>query len=220
MSGEGGCTFLTRCVCVVPKSLARDNNFGRERDVHNERNAQDPGDHRTGQGQTAYKRQLAYRCLGINPADVERIAFLQADMRRVARLLSRGHADGQRMRPLDLLEWSDDPETHKVLQKYHSVPATYRRLLPLEAYCLAANVSPWKVLEVIVAVAVRNGAQASVVLAAVWGPNVVMANIRRALTDKGDRARELFFKSTGLLPIRTFRDAMESQPAAATLQPE
>jgi hypothetical protein len=110
------------------------------------------------------------------------------------------------MRPLDLLEWSDDPEARKVLQKYRSVPKTYQKLLPVEAYCLAAGVSPWKVLEVVAAVAVRNGAQAAVVLAAVWGPSVVMANIRRALTDKGIRDRELFFKATGLLPIRAFSD--------------
>jgi len=103
-----------------------------------------------------------------------------------------------------------------VLQKYHSVPATYRRLLPLEAYCLAAGVSAWKVLELVAAVAVRSGARAAVVLAAVWGPNVVMANIRRALTDNGIRDRELFFKATGLLPIRAFSDLTGDVSTAPT----
>jgi integrase len=51
------------------------------------------------------------------------------------------------IRPLELLLSSEDPEARKVADAYLSVPESYRKLLPLEAYCKAACVSPWRVLE-------------------------------------------------------------------------
>ena len=35
--------------------------------MSNEQNPPESRDHRTGHGQTAYKRALAYQCLGIDP---------------------------------------------------------------------------------------------------------------------------------------------------------
>ncbi len=39
-------------------------------------------------GQTAYKRQLAYARLGIKPEEVTCVLFLRADLRRIARQMS------------------------------------------------------------------------------------------------------------------------------------
>jgi hypothetical protein len=47
--------------------------LSKRRDMHNEEDAQDPQDYRTGLGQTAYKRGLAYEHLGICAQDVERV---------------------------------------------------------------------------------------------------------------------------------------------------
>jgi hypothetical protein len=60
-----------------------------------------------------------------------------------------------------------DPEARKVLAVYLSVPASYRKLLHAEAFCHAAGVSPYRVLELITVVAVRQGAPASAIVAAV-----------------------------------------------------
>ena len=133
---------------------------------------------RTGLGQTAYKRGLAYKRLGINPRDVQHIPFLRAELRRIARCVNRGlHKDEPAVspvRPLDYLQSSEYPDARKVSKVYLSVPESYRRLLPAEAFCHAAGVSPWRVLEAITVVAVRQGAQASAIIAAVYGPRVVM----------------------------------------------
>jgi hypothetical protein len=156
----------------------------------------------SGYGQTAYKRELAYQRLGINPQDVERVPFLWPNLRGIARRLNRGRAeDAPPVCPLDLLQWSEDPEARRVLQKYLAVPESYRRLLPAEAYCCAAGVSPWRILEVVTGVAVRLGTQASAILAAVWHPRVVEKTIEMALKDEGTVDRNTLHRATGFTPF-------------------
>jgi hypothetical protein len=46
----------------------------------------------SGYGQTAYKRELAYQHLGINPHDVECVPFLWPNLRGIARRLNRSRA--------------------------------------------------------------------------------------------------------------------------------
>ena len=86
-------------------------------------------------------------------------------------------------------------------QKYLAVPESYRRLLPAEAYCCAAAVSPWRILEVITGAAVRQGAQASAILAAVWHPRVVEKTIETALTDGGTADPNTLHRATGFTPL-------------------
>ena len=50
--------------------------------------------------------------------------------------------------PFDYLRSSEDPDARKVVDVYLSVPESYRRLLPAEAFCRAAGVSPERVLEI------------------------------------------------------------------------
>jgi hypothetical protein len=153
-------------------------------------------------GQTAYKRALAYQHLGIRPQDVERVPFRWPNLRGIAHRLNRGRAkDAPPVCPLDLLEWSEDPEACKVLQKYRSVPQSYRRLLPAEAYCCAAGVSPLHVLEVVTGVAVRLGTQTSAILAAVWHSHVVKKTIQMALTEEGIADRNALHRATGFTPL-------------------
>ena len=86
------------------------------------------------------------------------------------------------------------------MKVYLSVPASYRRLLPVEAFCHAAGVSPWRILEAVTVVAVRQGAQASAVLAALVHPRVVEKTIERALQDDGTKERMMLHKAVGFLP--------------------
>jgi hypothetical protein len=154
-------------------------------------------------GQTAYKRKLAYAQLGIDPKDVQHVPFLRAELRRIARVIrgvDMSNRPSPSVRPLDLLRSSDDPEARKVADVYSSVPESYRRLLPAEAFCHAAGVSPWRVLEVIAAVGVREGAQASAVVAAVMHPRVVQATIERALQADGTKERMMLHKAMGFIP--------------------
>ena len=153
----------------------------------------------TNVGQTDYKRHLAYRRLGIRPQDVQPAPFFAINLKRIARCINRKDASSP-TRPLDYLGMSEDPEARKVLEKYRSVPSSYRRLLPPEAFCHAAGVHPSHILEVVTVVAVRCGAIASTILAATMNPSVVEKTIERALQTDGFKERLLLCKATGLLP--------------------
>jgi hypothetical protein len=153
-------------------------------------------------GQTAYKRRLAYAHLGIDPKDVECFPFLRTELRRIARQIRGADNNPSPIRPLDHLRSSDDPEAHKVLDAYLSVPESYRKLLPVEAFCHAAGVSPQRILEAITVVAVRQGAAASAIIAAIVHPRVVQKTVDRALQDDGFRERGMLHRAFGFLPMR------------------
>jgi hypothetical protein len=154
-------------------------------------------------GQTAYKRKLAYRRLGINPKDVQCIPFLATQLRRIARTLrcvDTDNPDAPPFRPLDYLRFSEDPEARKVLEVYDSVPESYRRLLRPEDFCHAAGVSPWLVLDTVTLVAVRLGAMGSAIAAAIVLPSVVQKTVDRALGDDRNLvASKMLLRATGFL---------------------
>ena len=149
---------------------------------------------------TQYRRELAWRALGINSADVQRIPYFETQLRKIARIahVADGYSPSRAPAPaLALLEASAEPEAIKVRKAYLSIPPSYRRLLPPEAFCHAAGVSPWAVLDAITVATVRRGAMASAIVAAVNQPRVVQKTIDIALTDEGVRERIAFHKASG-----------------------
>jgi hypothetical protein len=64
--------------------------------------------------------------------------------------------DARLIRPFDCLQASDHPDANRVSRVYRSVPESYRRLLPPEAFCFAAGVSEGRVLELIAGAVARN----------------------------------------------------------------
>jgi hypothetical protein len=154
---------------------------------------------RTCVDQTDYKRELAYKRLGINPKDVQCVPFLATQLRRIARAVRGADKHGppaEPVRALDLLQGSEDPEARKVADAYLSVPESYRRLLPPEAFCHAAGVSPWRVLEIITVVAVREAGQGAAIIGSLLYPRVVAKTVERALQDDGIRERMMLLKAT------------------------
>jgi hypothetical protein len=114
-----------------------------------------------GEGQTDYKRALAYYLLGISPKDFQRIPYFGAQLRRIARIANVADGNIPSIPALALLAASEDPIAGKVRHAYSLVPESYRRLLPPEAFCHVAGVSPWAVLDAITVAAVKRGAMAS-----------------------------------------------------------
>jgi hypothetical protein len=170
--------------------------------VQNEENMQPAGDYRSGLGQTAYKRALGYQHLGVQAQDVEPFPFFRANLRRIGRQLNQGRAkDVPLVHPFDVLECSEDDESRRLWTAYKSVPATFRKLLRPEAFCQAARVNPSQALGLIVHAAVRQGTQASALLAAVWHPRVVEKTIQMALTDEGIADRNALHRATGFTPL-------------------
>ncbi len=156
---------------------------------------------RRGEGQTDYKRALAYQLLGVNPTDVQRVPFFAAQLRKIARCVrGAGGGPSEPVRALDFLESSQCPEARRLLRSYLSIPESYRRLLPPEAFCHAAGVSPWVVLEAVTVVAVRRGATASAIVAAINHPRTVQKTVEIALQDDGFKDRELLHRAMGFIP--------------------
>jgi hypothetical protein len=98
------------------------------------------------------------------------------------------------------LHAAESKDASAVLDAYYSIPKTFASLLPIEAFCLAASVSPLRILETITGTIVRLGAQASTIIAAVNHPRVVEKSVEMALTDEGIEDRTLLAKAVGFLP--------------------
>jgi hypothetical protein len=145
---------------------------------------------------------MACRRLGIRPQDVKPAPFFAINLKRIARCINQGAGKdaSSPIRPLDYLGLSEDPEARKVWNAYRSVPASYRRLLPPEAFCHDAGVRPSHILEVVTVVAMRCGAIASTILAATMNPSIVEKTIERALQMDGFKEHLLLFKASGLVP--------------------
>lgn len=120
-----------------------------------------------GEGQTDYKRARAYYMLGIHPKDFQRIPYFATELRRIARIAHIADGNIPSIPAMALLAASEDPIAGKVRQAYSMVPESYQRLLPPEAFCHVAGVSPWAALDAVTMAAVRIGAMASAVVAAV-----------------------------------------------------
>jgi len=99
------------------------------------------------------------------------------------------------------LQSSDAPDASKILVPYLQIPKSLRALLPIEAYCVAAGISPMRALEIIMGAAVRIGAQASTIIAAVNHPRVVEKTVEMALTDDGFSDRMVLHKAAGFVPM-------------------
>jgi hypothetical protein len=150
-----------------------------------------------GEGQTAYKCALGYRKLGVDPKNLQRAPFFATQLKNIARAV-RGAV--RITHAFDLLPGSEDPDARKVSDAYRSVPASYRRLLAPEAFCLAAGVEPNRVLEFVVTAALRRTGQISTIVGALTLPRVVGKTVERALQDDGTRERMMLLKATGFVP--------------------
>lgn len=100
-----------------------------------------------------------------------------------------------------LLKLSDLPDAQRLANLYESLDPAEARSLPIEAYCYALGISPMRVLEMLTGIIVRQGAQGSTLLAAMWHPRVVEKTIQMALRDEGTADRATLHKATGFVPM-------------------
>jgi hypothetical protein len=146
--------------------------------------------------------------LGVTPAMILAVPQITPQLRMIARTI-RGSSDSRvpygpgtdllRSWP-NYLEATTDVECQRVRQVYYGLPRVHRSGLPIEAFCVAAGVSPLHVLEALTATVMRLGVQASSIIASVNHPRVVQKSIDVALTDDGVRDREMLHKHANFLP--------------------
>lgn len=175
-------------------------------------------------------RADAYARLRIDGAAVLRLPQITPELRSIAKVIRRdapygAGSDLARSWPL-YLQSSESPHAYKLTEAYlDAVDAIGKRAadaMPIEAYCLTADVPTMTILEILVGVVVRQGAQASTIIAAVNHPRVVQKTVEMALTDDGIEDRNTLHKAVGFLPTpkgaQTTIQVTQNANAAATAQ--
>jgi hypothetical protein len=141
--------------------------------------------------------ESALKRLDVRASDVMLMPQITPTLRMVAKVLRKS---GRPADPMFYLNASDDPVALEVRQMYYGMPAAEAKSVPIEAFCLAARVSPLRILEIITAIAVRLSVQSSAILATVSHPQVVEKTIDIALTDDGVEDRAMLHRAAGFLP--------------------
>jgi hypothetical protein len=139
------------------------------------------------------RRRRAYELLGVAPnsvADAPKIGHLIAKLR-----------DGKQT-ALEALRASDLPEARKFISKYDNVllPAFVRRTLPIEAFSIAAGISPTRLFGVIAEVIRLQKSQLGVIKAAERHEAIVEKSSDMALVDEGIEDRMAHLKHMGFTP--------------------
>lgn len=147
------------------------------------------------------RKREAYKLLGITADDVRSHPIVTPQLRAIRRILHRRQQYNPQ--PITLLRSSNEPDARLLVDAYDSIPGGYARYLPLEAFAVAAQLSPLRVLELYTMTAVRAGAQASSVIAAVSHPSVMEKTVESALSDVDEYrhdSRVVLHRITGALP--------------------
>jgi hypothetical protein len=103
---------------------------------------------------------------------------------------------------LEALRCSPAPEARAFLFRYDDpkFPARYRDILPLEAFCVAANVCPSRLTEIAVAAIAKSHVLRGAVIAALAHPDIMETNVIMAQDAQGTEDRMAHFKMVGAMP--------------------
>jgi hypothetical protein len=139
------------------------------------------------------RRRRAYELLGVAPNSV-------ADAPRIGHLISKLR-DGKQT-ALEALRASDLPEARKFISKYDNVllPAFVRRTLPIEAFSIAAGISPTRLFGVIAEVIRLQKSQLGAIKAAERHEAIVEISSQVALDPQGVDDRMAHLKHMGFTP--------------------
>jgi hypothetical protein len=139
------------------------------------------------------RRVAAYTILGVTPSAV-------ADAPKIAHLIAKLE-DGKQT-ALETLRASDLPEARKFISKYDNVllPAYVRKTLPIEAFAIAAGISPTRLWGVIAEAFRLQKAQLGAVKAAARHERIVEVSSDVALLPEGVDDRMAHLKHMGFTP--------------------
>src|SRR5438552_6919090 len=142
----------------------------------------------------AEKRAQAYRNLGVDPNRVMLEPKITPHLRKLP---------GGLKFAIECLMASDSQEARAFVVHYYEwgLSQQDRDLLPIEAFCIAIGVSPWRLLGVITETAGRLGANLGAVLAAMAHPDIVQTSIEQAKLPGGITDREMQLKHMQFLPL-------------------
>jgi hypothetical protein len=101
---------------------------------------------------------------------------------------------------LGYLRAADGPEARKILELWSSTSTTYRRVLPFEAFCVAAGVQPAMMFAIAAVQICFEGGDAAKALAAITRGDAVDGWLERARTPGGWRERRMLAQQIGFVP--------------------
>lgn len=156
-------------------------------------------------------RLRAYDRLGVHPNDVLACPKISHWIAKV-----RGGFDFC----LNSLRSSSDPVARQFLKFYDdpALPLFVRAQLPVEAFCLAAGISPPALMNSIVVAVQTCGVHMSNLVAALSLPDIVQTSVEQAMTAEGISDREWQLKHASFLPMPKGSQVNVQVNATATAQ--
>ena len=150
-------------------------------------------------------RRNALRKLGVTEEQLRAAPVITPMLHRIAGLqggLEHDSSFAANEAAVGYLRMSEEPDARKVVDIFDRTKLSLRAryVVPMEAYCIAAGVSPNRVLELVVATMVRAGAQLDTIITAARHHELVEKSITIGLTDGGIDDRMAVHRATGYVP--------------------
>ena len=114
---------------------------------------------------------------------------------------------------LEYLRASDRPEAREILELWVSTSTTYRRVLPFEAFCVAAGVKPMDMFVIVAMQICFEGGDAEKALASITRGDAVDGWLERARTPGGWRERRMLAQQIGFVPAGKWVNVYACQEA-------
>jgi hypothetical protein len=147
-----------------------------------------------------YTVEDGYKRLGVTPQQVRDVPQVTHHLRRLCKAIKVQDVSIPRD-PLYYLRASDDPLVRRVLQARDEIPFGYARLLPWEAFCVKAEVPTPRLVQAMTDVCKIMSRQFATIIAAVAHPAVVEKTVEIALTDEGQKDREMLHRHAGFIQL-------------------
>lgn len=136
--------------------------------------------------------QEAYERLGITKEEMNAAPRITHILRELPGKLDRA---------IEFLRGSGEPDARKWLGVYDSVPVSYRKLLPFEAYCVAAGTTTRRMLEVVTGACFEQSDAVAALLSKTAKPAILQRSIKLAQKPKQWEDRKMIMQHEGYAPI-------------------
>jgi hypothetical protein len=139
----------------------------------------------------------AYHTLGIKSEDVTNTPQITHILKQLPG--KRGH-DGINA-AIEFLRGADDEVARKFISLWDDMPDSTRKLVPFEAFCLAAGTTTKRMLELVAGACLEQSDLAARLLVNAAHPRVVAATVRAAVQKDGHQDRKMIHLNKGFLPV-------------------
>lgn len=136
-------------------------------------------------------REEAYAAMGITAEQVTASPRIEHLFKQI----------GGKAKVFEYLSGSEEPEARRACELYSILKGKHRKVVPFEAYCVAAKVSVKKMFGIISEEVMDQSSKVSTLLSAAKHPEVVEATIEGALQPHGQVDRKMLHLARGFVPV-------------------